>query len=263
MFAASCGVSNPGPRAADLSVTQLQCWIWTMHKNGLSWICYLTLYLSWKMIPPTREIKIVFWKNKYSFGWDDRCESFENKVAVDSMMPKVMLKPSGGVTVTAQCHFSASSSKYCVIFSVSLCNSFVFCFVFGLMRPMGANYCIFTQSAETHKNRVIKKNKEEGESVNQISFQALLSVFLQLSSPPSGLIDCLSKLSQTTSIPHTHTLVCTDQPQTESRALLIQHDLSCAHHWVHHCANRPRRLPARCCAWHSRKPLMRRACCWK
>lgn len=157
MFAASWGVSNPGPRAADLSVTQLQCWIWTMHKNGLSWICYLTLYLSWKMIPPTREIKIVFWKNKYSFGWDDRCESFENKVVVDSMMPKVMLKPSGGVTVTAQCHFSASSSKYCVIFSVSLCNSFVFCFVFGLMRPMGANYCIFTQSAETHKNRVIKK----------------------------------------------------------------------------------------------------------
>lgn len=124
------------------------------------------------------------------------------------MMPKVMLKPSGGVTVTAHNVIFQPAPQNIVLYFLSPCVT-VLCFVlfFGLMRPMGANYCIFTQSAETHKNRVIKKNKEEGESVNQISFQALLSVFLQLSSPPSGLIDCLSKLSQTTSIPHTHSFV--------------------------------------------------------
>lgn len=32
-----------------------------------------------------------------------------------------------------------------------------------------------------------QKNEEEGQSVTQISFRALLSVFLQLSSPPSRL----------------------------------------------------------------------------
>lgn len=125
---------------------------------------------------------------------------------INSMMPKVMLKPSGGVTVTAHNVIFQPAPQNIVLYFLSPCVT-VLCFVFWLMRPMGANYCIFTQSAETHKNRVIKKNKEEGESVNQISFQALLSVFLQLSSPPSGLIDCLSKLSQTTSIPHTHSFV--------------------------------------------------------
>lgn len=38
-----------------------------------------------------------------------------------------------------------------------------------------------------------QKNEEEGRSVTQSSCRALFSVFLQLSSPPSGLIDCPSK----------------------------------------------------------------------
>lgn len=90
----------------------------------------------------------------------------------------------------------------CVTFSVSV----------------GRGGMVMNNEADGSKYLLLEqKNEEEGQSVTQISFRAPLSVFLQLSAPPSRLTDCPSKHK---SHAHTHTHVYTDQPQTESRALL-------------------------------------------